>query len=55
MSDGKETEETKISKNAEMLRQVFEPLTAQLTPDVEPATIYFSQLTAPVVKTSHDD
>ncbi len=41
MPDENEIQETKISRNLEMLRQVFEPLTVGLTPDVEPAMIYF--------------
>ncbi|MFL6464851.1 MAG: hypothetical protein ACJ73N_10635 [Bryobacteraceae bacterium] len=54
MTDENEIQEAKINKNLETLRQVFEPLTAGLTADVEPAVIYFPQPTIPGSKTSHD-
>jgi hypothetical protein len=54
MPDGNETQETKINRNVEALRQAFEPLTAGLTPDVEPASIYLLQSMIPATKTSHD-
>jgi hypothetical protein len=43
MTDGKETPEDKINRNVEALRQTFEPLAADLTPEVEPAVIYRPQ------------
>jgi len=55
MNDRNKTEEDKINRNLELLRQVFEPLPAGLTPDVEPAVIYFPQLAVRETKTSHDD
>jgi len=54
MPDQNEIQESKINRNLEALRQTFEPLTASLTPDMEPATIYLLQLTILVKKTSHD-
>jgi hypothetical protein len=55
MTDKNETPEDKINKNLESLRQAFEPLTAGLVPDDEPAVVYLPRSMASVIKTNHDD
>ncbi|MBV8706632.1 MAG: hypothetical protein JO185_23975 [Acidobacteriaceae bacterium] len=54
MPEENDTQEDRINRNMETLRQVFEPLVVGLTPDVEPAVIYFPQLTARGAETRHD-
>ena len=54
MDAGNETPEGKIHRNVEALRQTFEPLTAGLTPDVEPAVIYRPRPATPATTTNHD-
>ena len=55
MPEENNTQEDRINRNMEILRQVFEPLVVGLTPDVEPAVIYFPQLAARGTDTRHDD
>ncbi len=40
MTKEQETQEAKINQNLEVLRRTFEPLTADLPSEVEPAVIY---------------
>jgi hypothetical protein len=51
MADQIETQEARINRNVEVLRQTFEPLIVSLAPDVEPAVIYWPRPTIPVTKT----
>jgi hypothetical protein len=55
MTDKNETQEAKINKTLEALRQAFEPLTPGLAPEVESAVIYLLRPMTPVIKTNHDD
>ena len=54
MADQNETSEAKIQRNVEALRQIFEPIAADLAPDVEPAVIYWPRPAVPATKTNHE-
>ncbi len=41
MSSPEEIQESAVNRTVQQLRAVFEPMARRLTPDVEPATIYF--------------
>lgn len=54
MPEETNTQEDRINRNMEILRQVFEPLVIGLTPDMEPAVIYFPQVVARGADARHD-